>query len=115
MIQYLNDSMPQSVLRRALRWGRSRASGELLQAIAFVARRRSNRSIVLRQFHVAVRHLESIRIFSLRGERQCETENHGRLGATRERVDGLLKILLRCRIILLLELNGTETRIRARP
>src|SRR6266446_7080985 len=115
MPQYLNDSMPQSVLRRALRWGRGRASGELLQAIAFVARRRSNRGIVLRQFHGAVRHLESIRIFPLLVERQRQTENHGRLRATRERVDGLLKILLRCGIILLLELNGPETRIRARP
>ena len=89
--------MIQSVLRRALRWGRGRASGELLQAIAFVARRGSNRGIVLRQFHGAVRHLERLRIFSLLVERQRQTENDDRVRVTGERVDGLLKILLRCR------------------
>src|ERR1700681_2289621 len=114
MPQYLNASMIQSVLWRALRWGRGRASGELLQAIAFVARRGSNRGIVLRQFHGAVCHLERLRIFPLLVERQRQTKNYGRIGATRERVDGLLKILLRRRVILFLELNGTETRIRVR-
>src|SRR6266446_5537147 len=105
MPQYLNDSMPQSVLRRALRWGRGRASGELLQAIAFVARRRSNRGIVLRQFHGAVRHLESIRILSLLIERQRQAENDHWVRVARERVNGLLQIVLRCRVILFLELN----------
>src|SRR6202795_126705 len=98
--------MLQSVLWLALRWGRGRASGELLQAIAFVARRGSNRVIVLRQYHCAGCHLARLRIFPLQVDRQRQTENYGRIGATRERVDGLLKILLRRRVILFLELNG---------
>src|SRR5260370_41484126 len=106
--------MIEAVRVRALGWGGGRASGELLQAIAFVARRGSNRGIVLGQFRGAACRLERLRIFPLLVERQRQTENYSRVGAARERVDGLLKILLRRRVILFLELNGTETRIRVR-
>src|ERR1017187_2065318 len=104
----------RSVLWRALRLGRGRASGELLQAVAFAARRGPNYGVVLRHFYGAGGHLERLRIFSLLIERQRQAENvHGSRVAGVS-VDGLLQILLRGRVILFLELNGTENRISVR-
>src|ERR1019366_7749497 len=105
----------RSVLGRALRLGRrSRASGELLQAVALVARRGSNCRVVLRQFDGAVCHLKRLRIFSLLIQRQRQAENHHWIRVARVGVDRLLQIRLRSRIIVFLEVNGSDNRIRLR-
>src|SRR5208282_1020083 len=101
-----------SVLRRSLRLGRSCPWGELLQSVALVPRGSSNRRIVLRQFHRAVRELERLRIFFLLVERQRHTQDHDRIGVTGVSVDGLLQILLRCHVVLFLVLDGSDNRIR---
>src|SRR6266849_2635420 len=102
------------VLRRALRLGRGCASGELLQAVAFVARRGPNHGVILRHFHYAVRHLECLRIFSLLIQCKRQTQNvHGSRVAG-VCVDGLLQILLRGSVILFLVINGADDRVGLR-
>ena len=90
----------QLILRRSLGLGRSRPSGELLQAIALVPRRSSNCCVVLRQLHRAIGYLQCFRVFLLLIEGQREPEDHHFIRVARVGIDRFLQILFRCRKIL---------------
>ena len=86
-----------SVLWRSLWLRRGSAARELLQTVAFVPRRSSDHSIVLRHFHCTIGDLERVSIFLLFVERQRQAENDHRIRIAGECIDRLLQILLRRR------------------